>query len=161
MLFRSYLPGCSLACDQREAYSRDSNQSGSCTGSGRKRTGSCWAAYRRAVSFASFLVLVARSPRVVTLWKAHMDSQSPTFTALVTELGAVRQAEPDCFASMLVQILGRAEQLAELTRIPGLRERVMRDRAQQMPVFFLLGVAMYHAKPIMGIDDSEELGVGR
>ncbi|CAI7895744.1 unnamed protein product [Closterium sp. NIES-54] len=69
----------------------------------------CWAAYRRAVSFAAFLVLVARSPRLVTLWKAHMDSRAATFTALVTELGARRHAQPDCFASMLVQVLGVKE----------------------------------------------------
>ncbi|CAI5981060.1 unnamed protein product [Closterium sp. NIES-65] len=69
----------------------------------------CWAAYRRAVRFAAFLVLVARSPHLVTLWKAHMDSRAATFTALLTELGARRHAQPDCFASMLVQVLGVKE----------------------------------------------------
>ncbi|CAI5967115.1 unnamed protein product [Closterium sp. NIES-64] len=72
------------------------------------RCSGCWAAYRRAVSFAAFLVLVARSPRVTTLWKTHMD-RSETFTAIVTELGAGRHAQPDCFASMLVQVLGVKE----------------------------------------------------
>ncbi|CAI5504601.1 unnamed protein product [Closterium sp. Naga37s-1] len=69
------------------------------------RCSSCWGAYRRAVSFAAFLVLVARSPRVTTLWKTHMN-RSETFAALVTALGAGRQAQPDCFASILVQLLG-------------------------------------------------------
>ncbi|CAI7760973.1 unnamed protein product [Closterium sp. NIES-54] len=37
------------------------------------RCSSSWAAYRRAVSFVAFLVLVARWPRLDTMWKAHVD----------------------------------------------------------------------------------------
>ncbi|CAI5991504.1 unnamed protein product [Closterium sp. NIES-64] len=73
------------------------------------RCSSCWAAYRRAVSFATFLVLVARSPRVATLWKARIDTASATLAALVSELGVCRQEEQDCFASTLVQVLGVKE----------------------------------------------------
>ncbi|GJP55842.1 hypothetical protein CLOM_g14865 [Closterium sp. NIES-68] len=78
------------------------------------RCSSCWAAYRRAVSVATVLVLVASSPRIVTLWKAHLDSHFPAYPALVAELGAGRQVEKDCFASLLVQILG-VKGTAELT----------------------------------------------
>ncbi|GJP56777.1 hypothetical protein CLOM_g15825 [Closterium sp. NIES-68] len=73
------------------------------------RCSSCWAAYRRAVSFAAFLVLVARCPRIVTLWRAHMDSPSVLFPAIVAELGAGWQQEDDSFASLLVQLLGVKE----------------------------------------------------
>ncbi|CAI5513975.1 unnamed protein product [Closterium sp. Naga37s-1] len=73
------------------------------------RCSSCWAAYRRAVSFAAFLALVARWPRFVTLWRAHMDSHDAFFPAPVGELGAGRQQEDDSFASVLVQVLGLKE----------------------------------------------------
>ncbi|CAI7741965.1 unnamed protein product [Closterium sp. NIES-54] len=72
------------------------------------RCSSCWAAYRRAVSFAAFLVLVARCPRFVTLCRAHA-STSMAYPPIVSALGAGRQREKDVFASMLVQILGVKE----------------------------------------------------
>ncbi|CAI5496033.1 unnamed protein product [Closterium sp. Naga37s-1] len=70
------------------------------------RCSSCWAAYRRAVSFAAFLVLVARWPRVDTVWKAHLDAYDALYPALAGQLGAGRQAANDAFASVLVQVLG-------------------------------------------------------
>ncbi|CAI5988293.1 unnamed protein product [Closterium sp. NIES-65] len=75
------------------------------------RCSSCWAAYRRAVSFAAFLVLVARWPRVDTVWKAHVNRYDAglVYPALVAQLGAGRQVENDCFASVLVQVLGLKE----------------------------------------------------
>ncbi|CAI7922454.1 unnamed protein product [Closterium sp. NIES-53] len=72
------------------------------------RCSSCWAAYRRAVSFAASLVLVARCPRVVTLCRAHAAT-SKAYPAIVTALGARRQREKDIFASMMAQILGVKE----------------------------------------------------
>ncbi|CAI5970107.1 unnamed protein product [Closterium sp. NIES-64] len=68
----------------------------------------CWADYRREVSFATFLVLVARLFRIVALWKAHMDSDSPTFPALVAQLVGGQAREGGWLASLLVQILGGA-----------------------------------------------------
>ncbi|CAI5528878.1 unnamed protein product [Closterium sp. Naga37s-1] len=73
------------------------------------RCSSCWAMYRRAVSFAGFLVLVARWPRIDTLWKAHDDAYNGVYPALVAQLGAGRQENPDCAASTLVQVLGVKE----------------------------------------------------
>ncbi|CAI5497020.1 unnamed protein product [Closterium sp. Naga37s-1] len=70
---------------------------------------SCWAAYRRAVSFAAFLVLVARWPRMDTIWKAHVDIYDAVFPALVGQLGAGQQGEEDSAASVLVQVLGVKE----------------------------------------------------
>ncbi|CAI5477291.1 unnamed protein product [Closterium sp. Yama58-4] len=66
-------------------------------------------AYRRAVSFAAFLVLVARFPRVVNLKKASMSRETAAYLAIVAELGAGRQIKNDCFASVLVQVLGVKE----------------------------------------------------
>ncbi|CAI5487231.1 unnamed protein product [Closterium sp. Naga37s-1] len=60
-----------------------------------------WAAYRRAVSFAAFLALVARCPRVVNL--IIFGGDAAVYPAIAGELGAGRQVESDCFASMLVQ----------------------------------------------------------
>ncbi|CAI7916762.1 unnamed protein product [Closterium sp. NIES-54] len=77
--------------------------------SGCWRCSSCWGAYRRAVSFSAFLVLVARSPRLVTLWKAHLVSYSSASPEIVAQLGAHRQREGDNFASMVVQVLGVKE----------------------------------------------------
>ncbi|CAI7815440.1 unnamed protein product [Closterium sp. NIES-54] len=73
------------------------------------RCSSCWSAYRRAVNFSTFLMLLARSPRLVTLWKAQLISFESTRPAIVAKMGASRQEEKDCFASMLVQVLGVKE----------------------------------------------------
>ncbi|GJP48911.1 hypothetical protein CLOM_g8177 [Closterium sp. NIES-68] len=72
------------------------------------RCSSCWAAYRRVVSFTAFFVLVARCPRIDTLWKAHADTFDLAYPALVAELGAGRQEREDCFASLL-GVKGAAE----------------------------------------------------
>ncbi|CAI5966223.1 unnamed protein product [Closterium sp. NIES-65] len=72
------------------------------------RCSSCFAAYRRAVSFAAFLVLVARSSRFVTLCRAHAEN-SKAYPAIVSALGAGRQKDDDTFASIKVQILGLKE----------------------------------------------------
>ncbi|CAI5531562.1 unnamed protein product [Closterium sp. Naga37s-1] len=94
----------------------------------------CWTAYRRCLSVVVFLVLVARLPRIVTLWRLHMKSCYVAFPALANQLNARRQiggvggrqgerqasrqagkgggrqvggeAEEDCFGSILVQVLG-------------------------------------------------------
>ncbi|CAI5994575.1 unnamed protein product [Closterium sp. NIES-64] len=67
-----------------------------------------WAAYRRAVSFAAFLMLVARCPRVVNLRTVSLSTHSAAYPAIM-QLGATRQIENDCFVSMLVQVLGVKE----------------------------------------------------
>ncbi|CAI5531565.1 unnamed protein product [Closterium sp. Naga37s-1] len=94
----------------------------------------CWAAYRRCLAMVVFLVLIARLPRAVTLWRLHMRSCYNVFPALANLLNAGRQiegagvrqaerqasrqagkgggkqasgnAEEDCFGSILVQVLG-------------------------------------------------------
>ncbi|CAI7911506.1 unnamed protein product [Closterium sp. NIES-54] len=96
------------AADHANAGIPDAAAASSCSSSG-CRCSNCWAAFRRAVSFATFLVLVARSPRIVTIWRAHMDSHSAAFPAMAAALGAGWQAEQDSFASALVQILGLKE----------------------------------------------------
>ncbi|CAI5460023.1 unnamed protein product [Closterium sp. Yama58-4] len=114
---RSRLPAILSAADARTtrraspaaASSGSSSSVGaSPAGSCCWRCSSCWAAYRRAVSFAACLVLVARCPRIVTLCRAHAAT-SKAYPAIVTALGARRQMETDPFASMLVQILGVKE----------------------------------------------------
>ncbi|CAI5528829.1 unnamed protein product [Closterium sp. Naga37s-1] len=70
---------------------------------------SCWTAYRSAVSFAAFLVLVARWPQMDTIWKAHVDVYDAVYPALASQLGAGRQEEEDSAASVLVQVLGLKE----------------------------------------------------
>ncbi|CAI5960819.1 unnamed protein product [Closterium sp. NIES-65] len=94
----------------------------------------CWAAYRRCLAMVVFLVLIARLPRAVTLWRLHMRSCYNVLPALANLLNAGRQikgvggrqaerqtsrqvgkgggkqasgnAEEDCFGSILVQVLG-------------------------------------------------------
>ncbi|CAI5465775.1 unnamed protein product [Closterium sp. Yama58-4] len=66
----------------------------------------CWTRYRRAVSIAAFIVLVAKFPRFVTLWRAHIRSGSVIFPELVFQFDAGRQAQGDCLASLLLQVLG-------------------------------------------------------
>ncbi|CAI5528788.1 unnamed protein product [Closterium sp. Naga37s-1] len=73
------------------------------------RCRSCWAAYRRAVSFAAILALVARCPRIVTLWKVQKDLYDTAFPGIAVALDAIRQEQPDCLASLLVQVLGVKE----------------------------------------------------
>ncbi|CAI5528797.1 unnamed protein product [Closterium sp. Naga37s-1] len=65
--------------------------------------------YRRAVSFAAFLVLVASSPCIVTLWKAQKELSGTTYPRMAIVLGVTRQEQLDCLASMLVQVLGVKE----------------------------------------------------
>ncbi|CAI5485746.1 unnamed protein product [Closterium sp. Naga37s-1] len=67
---------------------------------------SCFASYRHAVSVAAFLVLVAKFPRFVTLWRANVRSPNSTLVSLAFQFGAGRQAGGDCLASLLVQVLG-------------------------------------------------------
>ncbi|CAI5528501.1 unnamed protein product [Closterium sp. Naga37s-1] len=43
------------------------------------------------------------------MWKAHVDTYNAVYPALLAELGAGRQVENDCCASMLVQVLGVKE----------------------------------------------------
>ncbi|CAI5957740.1 unnamed protein product [Closterium sp. NIES-64] len=45
----------------------------------------------------------------MTLWKAHMDSDSATFSGVMREVGAGRQQKQDQLASLLVQVLGVKE----------------------------------------------------
>ncbi|CAI5530365.1 unnamed protein product [Closterium sp. Naga37s-1] len=66
----------------------------------------CWTRYRLSVSIAAFLVLVAKFPRFVTLWRAHIRSATVAFPWLPHQFGAGRQEEGDCLASVLVQVLG-------------------------------------------------------
>ncbi|CAI5965598.1 unnamed protein product [Closterium sp. NIES-64] len=68
-----------------------------------------WAAYRRAVSFAAFLTLVARCPRVVNLKRLCMRGETSVYPAIMAQFGAGRQVENDCIASVLVQVLGVKE----------------------------------------------------
>ncbi|CAI5508113.1 unnamed protein product [Closterium sp. Naga37s-1] len=51
----------------------------------------CWTAYRRCLSVVVFLVLVARLPRIVTIWRLHMKSCYVAFPALANQLNAGRQ----------------------------------------------------------------------
>ncbi|CAI5500592.1 unnamed protein product [Closterium sp. Naga37s-1] len=67
-----------------------------------------WAAYRCAVSFAAFLVLVARCPRVVNLRTVSLSAHSVAYPAIM-QVGAARLIKNDYFASMLVQVLGVKE----------------------------------------------------
>ncbi|CAI5513994.1 unnamed protein product [Closterium sp. Naga37s-1] len=73
------------------------------------RCSRCWAAYRCAVSFTAFLVLVARWPRVDIIWKAHLDTYDAVYPALAGQLGVGRQGREDPAASMLVKVLGVKE----------------------------------------------------
>ncbi|CAI5529628.1 unnamed protein product [Closterium sp. Naga37s-1] len=50
------------------------------------------------------------------------------------------------------------EQMGELPGDPRMRERVMLLKARQMPLYLLLGVALYYAKPIMGVSHAHEAG---
>ncbi|CAI5465774.1 unnamed protein product [Closterium sp. Yama58-4] len=63
----------------------------------------CWTRYRRAVSIAAFIVLVAKFPRFVTLWRAHIRSATVAFPNVAFQFGAGRQAQGDCLASLLLQ----------------------------------------------------------
>ncbi|CAI5972588.1 unnamed protein product [Closterium sp. NIES-64] len=67
---------------------------------------SCFASYRHAVSVAAFLVLVAKFPRFVTLWRANVRSPNSTLVSLAFQFDAGRQAQDDYLASLLVQVLG-------------------------------------------------------
>ncbi|CAI5518245.1 unnamed protein product [Closterium sp. Naga37s-1] len=66
----------------------------------------CWTLYRMAVSIAAFLVLVARFPRFVTLWRAHLRFPEMAFSVLAFQFGAGQQVQGDCVASLLLQVLG-------------------------------------------------------
>ncbi|CAI5965729.1 unnamed protein product [Closterium sp. NIES-65] len=66
----------------------------------------CWTLYRRAVSIAAFTVLVAKFPRFVMLWRAHLRSPEVVFSMMAFQFGAGRQAQGDCLASLLLQVLG-------------------------------------------------------
>ncbi|CAI5536200.1 unnamed protein product [Closterium sp. Naga37s-1] len=66
----------------------------------------CWARYRLSVSTASFLVLVTKFPRFVTLWRTHIRSAAVTFSSLAMQLGARRQEQGECLASVLLQVMG-------------------------------------------------------
>ncbi|CAI5495620.1 unnamed protein product [Closterium sp. Naga37s-1] len=59
-----------------------------------------------AVSIAAFLVLVAKFPRFVTLWRAHLCSPAMAFSMMAFQFGAGQQAQGDCVASLLLQVLG-------------------------------------------------------
>ncbi|CAI5465782.1 unnamed protein product [Closterium sp. Yama58-4] len=63
----------------------------------------CWTLYRRAVSIAAFIVLVAKFPRFVMLWRAHLRSPEVVFSMMAFQFGAGRQGQGDCLASLLLQ----------------------------------------------------------
>ncbi|CAI5965747.1 unnamed protein product [Closterium sp. NIES-65] len=66
----------------------------------------CWTRYRRAMSIAAFIVLVAKFPRFVALWRSHVQSSSVIFPHLAFHFGAGRQAQDDCVALLLLHVLG-------------------------------------------------------
>ncbi|CAI5476759.1 unnamed protein product [Closterium sp. Yama58-4] len=125
----------------RATTSRASNTTGATAATASKhfwwccwQCSACWAAYRRCLAMVVFLVLLARLPRAVTLWRLHMRSCYNVFPALANLLNVGRQiegmggrlaerqasrqagkgggkqasgnAEEDCFGSILVQVLG-------------------------------------------------------
>ncbi|CAI5486427.1 unnamed protein product [Closterium sp. Naga37s-1] len=104
---RSRLPAILAATDAPTAAPAPTTAATGAASSG--TWASRWAAYRRAVSFAAFLVLVARCPRVVNLKRVSMCKNSSAYSAILANLGAGRQAENDCLASVLVQVLGLKE----------------------------------------------------
>ncbi|CAI5501213.1 unnamed protein product [Closterium sp. Naga37s-1] len=103
---RSHLPAILAITDSATTAPAPATAAGSDAASGTWATR--WAAYRRAVSFAAFLMLVVRCPRVVNLRTVSLYTHSAAYPAIM-QLGATRQIENDCFASMLVQVLGVKE----------------------------------------------------
>ncbi|CAI5496085.1 unnamed protein product [Closterium sp. Naga37s-1] len=108
---RSRLPAILAATDITTAAPTPATAAASAAAGG--TWASRWAAYRRAVSFAAFLVLVARFPRVVSLKKVSLTPGSPAYPAIMAQLGPGRQVENDFVASLLVQML-RVKESADL-----------------------------------------------
>ncbi|CAI5504586.1 unnamed protein product [Closterium sp. Naga37s-1] len=89
-----------------------------------------------------------RSPELDRLLKALLLRLPLT---VAEHIRLINESSRACVRRGMSGVHHDGEQLTQLPKDAGMRESVM-------PLFFLLGVALYHAKPIMGVCDARDVG---
>ncbi|CAI6010758.1 unnamed protein product [Closterium sp. NIES-65] len=129
----------------------------------------CLSAFVQHISCCALIANFAYRPieALLNRFLAAFPPQAPEFDHLLKALllrsplnvEQMKSINVSAAAGMRRGVSGmrqRAEQVLWLPTNSGMRESVMRHKVQEMPVFFLLAVALYHAKAITRLIGPEE-----